>query len=160
MVSHTPHMVQVSWGCTCHDGARRSICCNCHISSQYNSLYLSLYVFVLGIMTTFMFPLCEWTFDVCFFRSFFKENYFYSDRIYKKVFKKIMMNPQTPWNLLGVVRQILFVVKFIYFHRGDREMAFPQNAPIHCGCPTPSAIWTWQHRGRRDASSAHKALWC
>ena len=59
-------MVQVSWGCTCPDGARRSICCNCHISSQYNSLYLSMHVFVLGIMTMFMFPLCKCTFDVWF----------------------------------------------------------------------------------------------
>ena len=42
-------------------------------------------------------------------------------------FNKIMLNTKTHGDPLTVVRQVLFLVKLIYFHRRYREMPFPKN---------------------------------
>ena len=75
----------------------------------------------------------------CYFSVLSFKKMIYSAIAFMEGFKTIHAeHKKTLGNLLGLVRHILFVVKRIYFHRRYREMPFPQNAPIYCGCPTPS----------------------
>ena len=160
MVSHTPHMVQVSWGCTCHDGARRSICCNCHISSHYNRLYLSLHIFVLGIMTMFMFPLCKCTFDVWFsclsLKKIFSTAIAFTEGILKNNAEH-KTSWESPWR--GKTRSV-FSKKHLFPQTLQGNALSPKCSDLLWVCPTPSVTWTWQHKGHSGASSADEALWC